>query len=682
MTYPTSPGCPAPEYQPQPTPNKHNKRTRSVRSPVSLAVNANVNRQSPKMTVESPTPTPKADRDVKPISSSESSLEPALKTLSPDLSESRRSPGSKRKKSKLTDSSPGGCPDPEYVPVGKPVEKNHSKRPRSMRSPEVDADIDRPLPKMTARPAISAPKAIQIPPNVTQINPNSPGSTPRSPHENLLELRRSIKTLTGNGPPETPTSSVENENDVYVLKQKGIVFKPGAKIAETNKACHELLVIGGINQTTVPALEYRMNVIARCDHDRLYKINTITMEIVNIGRKSTTVITREIARFTRKETSEFQNELKEWAKQIAEQIEELAKQEQIEELADQAENGSSLDRDSLRDIKGVPQEIDESDEEVDDVGDVGKSEEESDEEVDDLEKEYEKYDYVENQLIIENSELYVIRNEQKYSVRILGKGSLGEYICEVTGNNVLGMAQKFVENNINDDDEIDLMADTETQRKKAKDFYQRIDDFSFIECFMGICLLRPQDCIVGYLPDSNILFQKINPEDPASKLRLVLIDLDDALPSANDFEFTLVNDLPSTDPSKKRAITRNGLMGFPQAHAPLSAENRAHIQAVIDKVVENRNNAVSFFNEHPEISKTQAKAYLDMIDKIGSLRIIDKVDSPRDKELTSLKDIYFKLFPEYARQWELFPESTSPIRRAEDIGIKSAGDIESFADRS
>lgn len=210
-------------------------------------------------------------------------------------------------------------------------------------------------------------------------------------------------------------------------------------------------------------------------------------------------------------------------------------------------------------------------------------------------------------------------------------------------------------------------------------FYNRIDTNAFLECFLTIMLLRPQDGKVTDLEASNVLFQKMDPKDPDSKLRPILIDLDETLPAANAWSLHPAYNPPDDQHyspvgmaiTKVHAI-RNGLMGFPQVRQPVTKEQVDAIKERIESLLKAKDDLAEKLEERAGgseyFTETHLKALNEVIGKIDKFLTENK-----DAKDWTLEDLFFYTFPEYKQQWNLLDEFTkmSPTDKASIIGKSS-----------
>ncbi|HEV8051076.1 MAG TPA: hypothetical protein VGP47_01170 [Parachlamydiaceae bacterium] len=292
---------------------------------------------------------------------------------------------------------------------------------------------------------------------------------------------------------------------------------------------------------------------------------------------------------------------------------------------------------------------------------------------------------------------YVTRNNMDYTILDKDNG------LEVVGENVSGMVQLKVDNifqkPVGEKKALDLLKPSESRDK----FYSRIDMPSYIEAFLAVILLRPQDGKVIDLAESNILFQALpnkegmtDPLDPTCKLRPVIIDLDETMPAANDYTQDPEFVEQGEKTNKNIHAVRNGLMGFPQAEELLVGKEKQLgvecLKSIIDKKSEVKNFLFGFLTQkeqkriksHGSVENKENFHSVDikklMVEKqpgeFGEdninayTAVVDKLEEfikQNENNDWSLAQLFFFVFPEYADQWKMLG-NMEPIKKAMHIG--------------
>lgn len=285
------------------------------------------------------------------------------------------------------------------------------------------------------------------------------------------------------------------------------------------------------------------------------------------------------------------------------------------------------------------------------------------------------------------SEEYVERNHQPYHIEPAGN------YYHVVGRTVWGMVQaKVGDVFIRPTPQslpIDIIQDKGKPQLKA--FYDRIDMPSFIQAFIMTILLRPQDGKVSNLEESNVLFQAIieeggSQEKPLSKkqaaavrktvsfeelptsleqtkLRPVLIDLDETMPPNN--KESVLPGFEGVHP------LRCGLMGFPHARQPLNPEEKGLANSLLVNIIRNKEAIRTFLAPY-----SRAKSFDFSSENIKACdEVIDRIDSFIEKKQSAswtLEDLFFHVFPEYKEQWEILDKFNDPPEvKASLIGLES-----------
>ena len=214
---------------------------------------------------------------------------------------------------------------------------------------------------------------------------------------------------------------------------------------------------------------------------------------------------------------------------------------------------------------------------------------------------------------------------------------------------------------ISNDNELELAIDR---------FFNRISMDSFIEAFVAVILLRPQDGVIGFFDNSNILFQaipqgdNINPLDPTIQLRPVLIDLDETIPADN--EKCLDPRLTNNGKETKHAV-RNGLMAFPQSQNKLSERDKLYAETLMIDIINQEDNISQLLEKREMFTPAHVSATKEIIQRMGNF-----VDNQPDE--WSLQDLFFTLFPDYKKQWD----ALDPYPPAYKAQIHGKASVESF----
>ncbi|MEI8364980.1 MAG: hypothetical protein WCF65_01050 [Parachlamydiaceae bacterium] len=263
---------------------------------------------------------------------------------------------------------------------------------------------------------------------------------------------------------------------------------------------------------------------------------------------------------------------------------------------------------------------------------------------------------------------------QKYDVQEEEEEEDG--MITIIGRNITGMVQIKAENLFTIPAGHTKSLDITVESEQRDIFFSRVTTDSFIQAFIAAMILRTQDGKVVVLEQSNILFRAIpetgngDPNNPETKLECVLIDLDESMPASNDY---------STDPSfegkEKVHIVRLGLMGFPQARIPLSAEIRSETSSRIRSICEQTKCINEYLNTWKKnISLEKTIACLTVLDKMGKF-----IDQSGATDWT-MEQLFFYVFPEYKQQWDILEGVSAPVR-ASMIGFNSEQELVEYARR-
>lgn len=281
---------------------------------------------------------------------------------------------------------------------------------------------------------------------------------------------------------------------------------------------------------------------------------------------------------------------------------------------------------------------------------------------------------------------YVTKGETKYLVT--------EDVSQVklikVEENVEGMVQLKVQDictkvkiQISEGKEETKVVDVLRDDAFRSQFYERIDMNSYIDAFLSTILLRPQDGKMLNLPNSNYLFRiipdskgDVDPLNPNLKLEIVLIDLDEIMPKANDVYYMKDQGNKAVHP------VRNGLMGFPHARKPLTVSEQQHAFEIMDDIISKKKEM------HDYLTKTYLKkeSKLDK-KKLGILsdqhiqsfdQVITRLEEFKKNHGDSftLEQLFFYVFPEYRDQWQRIGERETPEYKALLIGDDSIENIE------
>lgn len=206
----------------------------------------------------------------------------------------------------------------------------------------------------------------------------------------------------------------------------------------------------------------------------------------------------------------------------------------------------------------------------------------------------------------------------------------------LVAKNVLGMLQtkvKDVITKINGRDidirELSLRKDP---NKLLETFFSKIETNSFIESVVLAILFRTQDGKANSLDDTNFLFT-----EKSGKLHITLIDFDETWPTSNN---------AVTDPEivaragRDVAPIRLGLLAYPQAHTPLTAEAKEHLATLLTTISTKRAKLVQEVKTNLN-NEAAVTAFEEVLDRLESA------------QTTTLKELVFSIFPTYKAQWEL-----------------------------
>lgn len=215
---------------------------------------------------------------------------------------------------------------------------------------------------------------------------------------------------------------------------------------------------------------------------------------------------------------------------------------------------------------------------------------------------------------------------------------------------------------------------TTQNSERVKDFFNRVDKTGFIDAMLLSIIIRPQDGKIDALTESNVLFQAIpenaDPNNPDVKLKPILIDLDETMPPSNTYS----SDPELTDDGRLKRVhcVRCGLMGFPQARELLTADERARVIEFARRLREKEpvlEGYLKTFYPSKEIGPEHIAALKDVIN-----RTVSFIEEHKNSKW-SLENLFFAVFPEYHRQWEMLGNET-PARKASFIGYNDETEIE------
>lgn len=499
--------------------------------------------------------------------------------------------------------------------------------------------------------------------------------------------------------PLKPISQGETASDVYMTKFENaeiqdVIFKPGMHGVVKNIIAYELARAVGITHAVLPAKIGKASVIPVGDYHvyTRYKVGTEILvdhsiaeedrikPIVGFEDKDGKILGKvgnQNYEFILNENGRYQAVETEFMMPVG-----LGLKPSLT-LSPDIDPGFSLDL----------EQASESDEEVDE-GEAPELEEEIVPEMLDPEDEFiiaykdgkpfliqcgedEKSDKEILDLVTDkNNKKSITLNNNRYNLEISPSGSV-----RVIGKNVEGLVQMKVNNTYTTPSSasgrsspLNILNPSENREH----FYKRIDMPSYIECFLATMLIRPSDGKITDLEDSNVLFEALpndsqvcDPMNPSCRLRPVMIDLDESLPSKNG--------LVEKEGVDGVHAMRNGLMAFPQAWG-LSDDERnlvvAGIKKMIEKKAEIRNLLFKFVNDKsgPEAFNIEnIKACIEVIDRMEAF--LEK--PPKDWKL---KDLFFYVFPEYFLHWKKLGD-LSPEDKAMHIGKHSEDEFEDILNR-
>lgn len=259
--------------------------------------------------------------------------------------------------------------------------------------------------------------------------------------------------------------------------------------------------------------------------------------------------------------------------------------------------------------------------------------------------------------------LYIQREGQEYKVDRTSKGNV------VIVDDVKGMVQCKVPDPYKGENK-DKPLDIRYESPERDDFYARIPMSNYIDAFMASLVLRPEDGKITDLSESNVLFSRINPEDPNSLLKPVLIDLDETLPFNNNFRMVET----MSGKSEQANPVRLGLMGFPHAHRPLNVEERQQVLDQIKNMIDHKDRAVKYLMHFKaRLHDAPIEAFEEMMARLESFH-------PENDEWT-LADLCFHLLPAYKEDWDKIGGLMSPEEKAAIIGFNSRNDINKVVEK-
>lgn len=456
-------------------------------------------------------------------------------------------------------------------------------------------------------------KIHELPPKSTLLEKPILPKTHIAEQASLFAGSRALKKSSQNQPLVPSNMGKDTVHDVYM--RETMVFKPVKTAADRSETCYGLARLVDISSAVVPAKKGQATVIASQDVNLRYEIN-----FDDDGEKTIVVrhfLDDEVDPKKKKiVTSSEGIKIKLTAVDENEDNEPLFSIEILDTVLESESNhlSGSDKHDRLFTIK---------------------KDDESGEMFLELDNDTEESNKVHD----DDQGKYVLRNGVPY--RLIPKG---EGLHEVVGQDIEGMVQARVPNvfvGASSQKPLNIL----TASSEVNKFYSRIDMPSFIECFLAIMLLRPQDGKVTGLDESNVLFSEVNPGEPDSPLKPVLIDLDETMPPNNDY---------SQDPhvaprgsADKVHVVRNGLMAFPQALEMLKGSNKEGAVAAMKKIISQKGIIEKFLLGRlgKDFKKSHVDACLQVIGKMESF-LAEKGDAE-----WSLQQLFFHVFPEYEEQW-------------------------------
>lgn len=241
--------------------------------------------------------------------------------------------------------------------------------------------------------------------------------------------------------------------------------------------------------------------------------------------------------------------------------------------------------------------------------------------------------------VVGSDNLHVLREGTRFELRASQEGTT------LIAKDVEGLLQPMVQDVVTQIGGVTV--DTLRPSKAREAFFAMINPISFIDSVVLSVLFRTQDGKAADLNDSNFLFTK-----EGEQLNVTLIDLDETWPTQNDF---------SSDPELmkrgkgKISALRLGLMGYPQAHTPLTGEQKAHLLDLLNKIKDNSNSMMAVVDRYKVADGPSLEAV-----KNSFKEVIEKLIEFSNRTEFTLKDLVFHIFPEYQKQWQALEKTSMP----------------------
>lgn len=263
----------------------------------------------------------------------------------------------------------------------------------------------------------------------------------------------------------------------------------------------------------------------------------------------------------------------------------------------------------------------------------------------------------------------------------------------ILSKEVEGMVQMKVENTFHTPKNGRFPLDMRSESPALEDFFNNIEPFSFIECFIATILLRPQDGKITNLGQSNVLFQEIPDSPPipnnigiTHRLRPVIIDNDETMPPNNTVSTTIDEKQMRPkksylkDPNNVVHPVRNGLMGFPQATRPLTPDEKTYAVKVIRNIIDHKNDMKKYLESVSKKEKTSGSKLFNEDKVTACIEIVDSLEAflkKNQKNDWSLQDLFFAVFPEYKVHWDAITNE-SPASKASLVGLYSLKSLRDY----
>lgn len=247
-----------------------------------------------------------------------------------------------------------------------------------------------------------------------------------------------------------------------------------------------------------------------------------------------------------------------------------------------------------------------------------------------------------------NSQKHVMRHNFPYDLKKKNE----EDAYDIIGAEVPSLYQKKITPRFMGKGMDGLDVTKPSQERDA--FYKRVNRESFIESFVSFMLTRSHDGKIERLKnDSNFLFEEME----NGQLKIIQIDLDSVMP-------------PSNKPKNNREPhpLRCGLMGFPMVDEKISGRELVHLEEVLGrcvtadnerdalKIIEMFGKEVSDVKGPSLMTRNRQKAYKEVVEGIrGFLK-------QNQSEATTLKSLFYHVFPSYRKHFELLVNPTDNVK--------------------